>query len=191
MLNTRSGTAAAGAASIVGVLLALAPVLGSSAVLAGVGLPIFAWGTYQLVFKGRNFPVRIAGVIGVVIVAASMAVLVTQRLVDPGTVEFLYNGSPLSTSKGSPLANTSFPPVTDDPVQGREFDSLFDAATLPVSCWVQGKYMNMGQLIWVSITDGKNRSLWVPLTDLGAMGRGAARTLLPCADWRWRIQNIP
>jgi hypothetical protein len=190
MLNTRRGTAAAGAASIVGVLLALAPVLGSSAVLAGVGLPIFAWGTYQLVFKSRSFLVRIAGGSGVVIVAAGMAVLVTQRLVDPGTVEFFYDGSPLHTSKG-PLANTSLPPLTDDPVEGREFDSLVEPATLPVSCWVQGKYMNKGQLIWVSITDGKYRSLWVPLTDLGAMGRGAARTLLPCADWRWRIQNLP
>jgi hypothetical protein len=190
LLNTRTGTATAAAASVLGVLLALAPILGPSAVLAAIGVPLLAWGGYQLALSRRALPVRIVGAGGCLIVVTVLALVSLRQVVEPDATEFVYDGSLLAPNDYL-LAGEAYPPLTADPAEGRKVDILVEPASLVVSCWVVGRYQGKGELIWVSIVDGDYRSLWVPLSSLGAMARGAARTLLPCSDWRWRIQRFP
>ncbi len=189
MLTSPVGTAFATAASFVGLLLSLAPVLGTTTVLTAIGLPTFAWGVYQLVLKSRSPAVRVVGAVGAAMLLVIAAFFITQRIAEPATTEFFYDGSLLTSSKRHPLAGEPFPVLTDDPAKGREVDVLAEPSRLVVSCWVNGHYKGEN-LTWVAIVRGDYRTLWVPLSSLGAMGRGAVRTILPCSDWRWKVQDI-
>jgi hypothetical protein len=189
-LNQPAATATATAASLVGIVLSLAPFIGSSTALALVGIPMLLWGTFQVTFKQRTRSVRAFGVALVTIMVVFLVFLAVKPIVKPDPVKFFYDGSVLVTSEPSPLSGLSFPPLTDDPAHGQEVDELVGPADLTVSCWVHGRFKGQ-DLEWASIVDGDYRTLWIPVASLGAMGRGAVRTLLPCSDWRWRISRIP
>ena len=130
-----------------GLLLTLASFLGTSTVLSLIGLPLSAWGCYQLLFKERSRIVRIAGGAASVLAMLIVAFLATQRIVEPNTTDFFYDGQILSSPDSSPLANESFPILTSDPADGAKIDMLAGGAELGVSCWVTGRYEGK-ELTW-------------------------------------------
>lgn len=190
LLNKPVATASATAASLIGLLLALAPLLGSSTVMSLIGYPLVLWGAYQVALRQRSRKVRFVGVSCLGIAAMATALLVAAPIVRPGTVSFFYDGSLIDAPAGSPLSNANFPPLTDNPDVGDDVQDLVNPARLTVSCWVHGHYKQR-ELDWALIVDGDYRTLWIPVADLGAMGRGAVRTLLPCSSWRWRVGGLP
>jgi hypothetical protein len=175
---------------IVGALASVAALIRTSFALAVVGVILFAIGVYRFGFKAQRVAVRVGTIVGVVLVVGVVLLLIIQQAVKPGTTEFSYDGSPVGFTDRSPLAGTQYPTLTDDPDAGSEVAVLTEPVNLAVSCWVNGHYQGK-DLAWVSIVEGEYRSLWVPLSDVGVMGPGAARTILPCSNWRWRFQNIP
>ncbi|MFL6108975.1 MAG: hypothetical protein ACJ72L_18600 [Marmoricola sp.] len=148
------------------------------------------WGIFQITLRQRTRPVRVLGLICLTAVAVFSVFLAARPLVEPNPTGFYYDGELLSASKDSPLYSLSFPPLTDDPDRGQVVDELTGGADLSVSCWVRGRFKGR-ELYWASIVGGDYRTLWIPVASLGAMARGAVRTLLPCSDWRWRISRLP
>lgn len=120
--------------------------------------------------------------------------LVVRVYAAPPTVAFSYNGQPMEND-GTPYANMSEVPVTDDPARGYEYTKIFpgEPITITVGCtqdgYVYNGYQTM-ELEWVKVTAGTYKTLFIPMPFVAWGAIGEARTLLPCSNWRWRLQNL-
>lgn len=189
LLNQPVATATATAVTLIGFVLTLSPLIGSSLALTLIGVPLLTWGALRFAVRATSPTGRILRVVIVGILGVGLTLIAVQPLVEPDPVEFYFDGLPLiATSDGSPLAGSSFPPLTDDPATGREIDSITEPSQLTVSCWANGRFEG-DDLQWARLVDGPYTTLWVPLADLGAMGRGSVRTILPCSHWRWQLSR--
>ncbi len=163
------------------------------ALLAFVSITIVLWGTFRLVAQAEDVRARIVAFASAVALLTVVGFVVVQRAADPGTAQFVYDGSALSQETVSALEIESSPPLTGDPASGEPIASVQAGASLEVSCLTKGRYNDTGSLLWAKIVGGNYRSLWVPYRDLGAMVRvrGTARSLHNCSYWRWWIQDLP
>ncbi len=134
----------------------------------------------------------------VLIGATALALLVSLTLVirtysAPGTVTFWYNGQPVDTS-GTPFARDPGIPLTRNPDEGYVYSSIVaDPEEIEVSCTHDGVInfvTRSTSLEWAHIVGGKFRTLWVPMPFVRGEVPGGALTLLPCSDWRWRLQSL-
>lgn len=111
-LTSPAGNAVATGASILGLLLALAPLLGSTVVLSAIGVTVLVWAAYQLLAKSRARAYRFVGGTASCVAILVVAVLTVREVVRPETIEFFYGGDLLTSPDSSPLAGEVFPVLT-------------------------------------------------------------------------------
>ena len=112
--------------------------------------------------------------------------------VRPGTTSFFYGGQPMGSDSG-PFAQQEAIPLTDNPLTGRLYTTVAadgGPTTLEVSCMRVGRFERSNDVLWVAITGGDYKSLWVPWSYLTGMAPGSAHALLLCDDWRWRVWQL-
>ncbi len=175
------------------VVVSGASLAGAPTLLAFVSIPIVLWATFRLVAGAADVRARIVASASAVALLTVVGFVAVQRAADPGTAQFVYDGSALSQATVSALEIESSPPLTGDPASGEPIASVQAGAALEVSCLTKGRYNDTGSVLWAKIVGGNYRSLWVPYRDLGAMVRvrGAVRSLHDCSYWRWWIQDLP
>jgi hypothetical protein len=142
--------------------------------------------------------VRKRRIIWTIVVFAALlvsVVFVTRVYSAPDTEQFFYSGVQMDTT-GIPYANGSIP-LTGDPSVGYDAGTIdpvpSDAGPFTVSCTYDGVISTGARstdMEWAYVTQGKFKSLWVPVPFLRGLAPGAANSLLPCRNWRWRLQNF-
>jgi hypothetical protein len=193
MLNWLAAPRGAALIGLLGLLVSLASLLTnvSFSRVSVLGPALF----FFLIWVAlRNRRRVIAAGLGILCLASLL--LVVRVYTAPPVASFYYGGEAMEIS-GIPYATASDPvPLTDNPAQGYEVTSIQpdpnDSGTFDVSCTYQG-IVDTGarstDLEWAQITSGQFQSLWVPLPFLSGIAYGTARTLLPCSNWRWRLQQ--
>ncbi|GAA4562205.1 hypothetical protein GCM10023193_27470 [Planotetraspora kaengkrachanensis] len=132
---------------------------------------------------------------------ASLAVLLSLVLATrvysaPGTTSFWYDGDVMDLS-ALPLSDGAGIPLTASPDHGQIYQTILpvqsDSGEILVSCTQDGLITvgaRSAEMEWARIESGKFQTLWVPVAFLGGLAPGTARTLLPCSNWRWQVQNL-
>jgi len=162
----------------------------------GLFLPLTA-GYFGYNFFRRKV-VRKIGVFFLAVCLASSVYVGWSFAAPEGHVVF-YGGE-LLDYKAIPFNEGSTIRLTADPHQGKSAALILmdptDASRFTVTCWENGVIAandasgNVERLTWVRISDGKWEGLWAPLGFIRGIAPGTALQLLPCTDWRWRIQSL-
>jgi hypothetical protein len=187
-LATPSGSAVL---TLTAVLVSVASLLTSTSITRiGILGPIaFALLLWLALRQGRKI---IA--VGTALALLFSLALMVRAFSAPGTVSFFYGGQTMGY--GGILADQASAPLTADPAQGNIVASIAalpsDAGPIEVSCTREGRFNDgkkSGHLLWARIVGGNFQTLWVPWSFLNALAPGTANALLPCSDWRWRLQH--
>jgi hypothetical protein len=178
----------AAALALGGLLVSVGSLLGSITGISILGPIVFA----VLVWLSWRKKRKVVAAAAVLALFVSLA-LFTRAYTEPANSSFFYGGALMD--KGAPFFGHPGIPLTDDPSKGHEYTTIYpgDIADLEVSCTRSGLYSTTSrstQLEWAQIVDGTYQTLWVPVPFLAALAPGTARTLLPCSDWRWRLQRL-
>ncbi|HEX8744219.1 MAG TPA: hypothetical protein VF712_13900 [Thermoleophilaceae bacterium] len=186
-LSTPRGMAGLTAA---GVAVAALPLM--TDVSAGV-LSVLA---LALLGLGLALSVRRRSAVATVVLALVLVVsagVTLRAATDPGTQEFLYDGNFLNEAPAnSPFAGEVGIPLTTDPSTGTVAETLVDErTTFVVSCVRTGAFKHRRpRVLWAYIAGGDYKTFWIPVSYLAGLRPGAARTLLSCSNWRWRLHNL-
>lgn len=155
-------------------------------ILGPVVFAVLVW----LSWRQRRKLVAVAAVLALFVSLALFARAYTK----PASSSFFYGGALMDTS-GAPFFGHPGIPLTNDPSTGQEYIAIYpgDVADLEVSCTRSGLYSTSSrstELEWAQIVGGDYQTLWAPVPFLAGLAPGTARTLLPCSDWRWRLQRL-
>lgn len=182
------GTAAV---ALGGLAVSLASFLTGTSItrLSIFGPPAFA----LLVVLAWRTSKRLVAAAALVLLLGSV-VLVVRAYSNPGTVRFWYGGQIMDTTVFyQPLPDGGAIPLTANPAEGSVDETIYpgDATEFEVSCTRSGTLStNQSRMGWARIETGKYQTFWVPMPLLRGLAPGSARTLLPCSNWRWQLQNL-
>jgi hypothetical protein len=174
--------------SLAGVAIAIVSLLTSApikriAILAPILFGLLLW----LAWRGK----RKKRIVGSSLLFFFSLLLTIRIYSAPNTITIFYDGAVLDTSS-IPYSQGSIP-LTDDPHIGYIRAHIYsdEPAELEISCTQQGLISDgthSAKMKWAHIVGGKYQTLWAPMPFVRGEAVGAARTLLPCSNWRWRIQ---
>jgi hypothetical protein len=121
-------------------------------------------------------------------------VLAVRTYVAPQPVSFFYAGEVMDNSN-MPYRELAGIPLTTDPSIGHIYRQILPVAQdgpIEVSCSKNGRYAGAAgnaPLQWAKITASEYETLWIPMPFVLAESPGKGLTVLPCDDWRWRLQK--
>ena len=135
-----------------------------------------------------------AGALAVLV--AFSTVLLVRAFSTPQTQTFAYDGN-VNPVPGIPYSGPGYSPIplTSDPAQGIIVARITPdySGDFQVSCTYQG-IIDTGtrstNLEWAHIVTGKFETFWVPVPFLQSLALGTAQSLLPCSNWRWRLNHF-